>query len=116
MTTTQIERVRGRLTRDSEWMRRARRRYVGRLRFWLNADKERIYELSERMKAIGLYAPTSTETSIRCSILSILAWFDGCDRPHHGRRDRWLMQNGWHPYWGNWGSRSYRAKQRRRFA
>lgn len=99
---------RARLTRDGAAMRRVRRRYLRKLRAWLEADRERIYELCDRMQALGLYAPTTVETDRRSGVLSSLAKLDGAETPRD--RNAWLLRTGWAAYWGCSASKARKAK------
>lgn len=99
---------RKRMERDNRAMARVRRRYVRAFRVWLLADKERVYEMADRMIELGLFSPLYA-SGARCSIIRSLAEQDGC-RFDRDRWNRWLIREGWNPYWGYWGTKEYRAK------
>jgi hypothetical protein len=93
---------------DGAKMRRVRRKYVRRAAAWLEADRERIYQLTERMRELGLYAPTTAECDIRSGIISTLAKVNGHETPT--LRHRWMLKTGWVAYWGWSASPRRRAK------
>lgn len=100
---------RKRMERDNRAMVRVRRRYIRAFRVWLCADKERVYEMADRMIELGLYSKLYA-SGARFSIISYLAEMDGC-RFDRDTWNRWLIKEGWHAYWGYWGTKEYRAKQ-----
>jgi hypothetical protein len=101
---------RERMTLDRAAMRRVRLRYLRRVRPWLESDRERVYDLGERMRELGLYAKTTAECDIRSGILSNLAWIDGADKPK--LRWAWLLRTGWSAYYGWSKSQARREKAR----
>lgn len=105
---------RERMTTDAVKMRRARRRYVRACMAWLEADRERIYELGERMQAFGLFAPTTAECDIRSSNLTNLARAAGYE--NYKGRHQWLLKTGWCAFWGFSASKYRRAKLEARAA
>lgn len=102
---------RERMTRDGADMRRARRRYIRKAAAWLEADRERIYELTERMRSFGLYAPTTAECDIRCGIIKTLALIAGEET--FTNRHRWILRTGWNAFYGWSASQFRRAKAER---
>jgi hypothetical protein len=102
------ERKRQRLTRDGAWMRRLRRKYLRRCAAWLEADRERIYELCAKMQARGLYAPTTCECDVRSGAISTLGKTYGYDSTK--LRNQWLLKSGWSAFWGYYATKYRRAR------
>jgi hypothetical protein len=104
-------RRRARIRGDAAWLRRARLRYVGRCAAWLEADRDRVDALGPKMIDRGLYAPTTGEIAVRCSIVALLM-------KHYGiptrERQRWLLKSGWTSHWGWWGTAYKRARAAKR--
>lgn len=92
-------------------LNRARRLYVRLRKPWLEQDKERIYDLADEMRRVGLYTASGTNDSARIGIIVILAKLDGCRE--YREKQAWLQRTGWVGFHGWWGSKRRRAKEER---
>ena len=76
MTTTRTKSTRGRFTRDSAWLRRARRHYAQLIRPWVEEMKKpedfrgRLWLAAAAARKHGLYAPGTLERYVMIGLLS----------------------------------------------
>jgi hypothetical protein len=106
--------TRSRVTKDLAWMRRLRRRYLQKISWWIEEDRDRIDAVCQRFRDRGLYAKTTDESSLRHGVITTLAALAGADTPT--RKRSWLLKTGWAAYWGWMNSATRRASRRHRAA